>query len=709
MGCTDVDYSQSERDGFYTLSFKYSFKVSKDVVFFALHTPYTLTMMRTFLAKLEAHPDTSRFLMRRELCRSIAGIPVPVLLVTSGLAERTSPKAETSQNAIDETVAFARKKPAVIIIARQHPGEVVASWMMAGVLRFLVGPSPDAAALRERFCFHIVPIVNVDGVIYGNSRCTLAGLDPNRVWNDPNPILHPEVFCMRQYLQTIKEQATTTELFLDFHGHFKKCAAFFYGCGAEAMRSALFPKLVSLTTHDVDFDCSRWKFHSSHNKTARAVAFRDFGISNSFTLETSFLGLKGCSPNSYQDGYVPTQMSDTGDWLSFPNSLFTTARIESIGCAVGMAMVAFFRLEDRVRLQMELKPYPFSEPNISVEHCCQHFELYDGSERSLPWLTYETLNSCTAASVLAELTAHGTTVNDLPTYGDDAGASDSEAKSDIDVADERQQHNSRRSGQQSNCRRGSDPRSDRRKGNLAKDGQKSRNSQGGSSVRELIRNNRFLTVRTSLQDETEESVLSPKVGPGLNAIRTLKEQGAKQAGNLSPKAPRGPAICTLQEQGAKQAETLEPKAPHGPARNPVSPKLAKLNRNKQANSAEEAKPAKVKTQAVLLEEKEEMPTAFETGHVGNGCGNSQVEESGSPMPIWDPSQTELTDAIKHGCRSPEPAEKAEPAEETKKECLAAVGIKLNIKGQLCCQLSSLGTCQSECSLRPCTTLCSDLL
>ena len=60
-------------------------------------------------------------------------------------------------------------------------------------------------------------MVNVDGVVHGNSRCTLAGVDPNRVWpassarrrnkekmeimnslhelrHDPNPILHPVIF-----------------------------------------------------------------------------------------------------------------------------------------------------------------------------------------------------------------------------------------------------------------------------------------------------------------------------------------------------------------------------------------------------------------------------------------------------------------------------------------------------------------------------------
>ncbi len=37
-------------------------------------------------------------------------------------------------------------------------------------------------------------MVNPDGVIYGNFRCNLAGVDINRNWTDPNKILHPEAY-----------------------------------------------------------------------------------------------------------------------------------------------------------------------------------------------------------------------------------------------------------------------------------------------------------------------------------------------------------------------------------------------------------------------------------------------------------------------------------------------------------------------------------
>lgn len=36
--------------------------------------------------------------------------------------------------------------------------------------------------LLNQFGFIFVPMVNPDGVIYGNSRCNMAGLDLNRQW-----------------------------------------------------------------------------------------------------------------------------------------------------------------------------------------------------------------------------------------------------------------------------------------------------------------------------------------------------------------------------------------------------------------------------------------------------------------------------------------------------------------------------------------------
>lgn len=54
--------------------------------------------------------------------------------------------------------------------------------MMKGVIDYLVGPSVEARILRDHFIFKIIPMLNPDGVILGNTRCSLSGLDLNRQW-----------------------------------------------------------------------------------------------------------------------------------------------------------------------------------------------------------------------------------------------------------------------------------------------------------------------------------------------------------------------------------------------------------------------------------------------------------------------------------------------------------------------------------------------
>ena len=83
---------------------------------------------------------------------------------------------------------FAKKqtKPLIYIIGRQHPGETPASFIVEGVLNFLLSPSIEAKQLRDKFEFRVVPMVNVDGVISGNYRSNLSGSDVNRQWLFPS-------------------------------------------------------------------------------------------------------------------------------------------------------------------------------------------------------------------------------------------------------------------------------------------------------------------------------------------------------------------------------------------------------------------------------------------------------------------------------------------------------------------------------------------
>ena len=41
-------------------------------------------------------------------------------------------------------------------------------------------------------------MINVDGVIYGNFRCDITGVDLNRRWKDPSRIFHPQIYQIKK-------------------------------------------------------------------------------------------------------------------------------------------------------------------------------------------------------------------------------------------------------------------------------------------------------------------------------------------------------------------------------------------------------------------------------------------------------------------------------------------------------------------------------
>ena len=90
-------------------------------------------------------------------------------------AEAASWNSATGKTMTARGTVNSKLKPALFFSGRVHPGETPASWMMKGMLEFLTGDSPQAQLLRQIFVIYIVPILNPDGVVYGNNRCALAG------------------------------------------------------------------------------------------------------------------------------------------------------------------------------------------------------------------------------------------------------------------------------------------------------------------------------------------------------------------------------------------------------------------------------------------------------------------------------------------------------------------------------------------------------
>ena len=113
----------------------------------------------------------------------------------------------------------------IFITARVHPGETASSWVMEGLIKFLVycdvnGSYEDSSSsdgkstirqyteeeiktaqyLRKRFTFVLIPMVNPDGVIVGNYCSSFAGHDLNKVFLVPNKKLHPSIFNIKELI-----------------------------------------------------------------------------------------------------------------------------------------------------------------------------------------------------------------------------------------------------------------------------------------------------------------------------------------------------------------------------------------------------------------------------------------------------------------------------------------------------------------------------
>jgi len=179
-----------------------------------------------------------------------------------------------------------------VISARVHPGESNASWMMAGLLEAFTADTEPARRLRRTLMLKIVPMLNPDGVVLGNYRCSAVGVDLNRQWHEPHETKMPTIHALKRLLRGLvgTEQLL---LFCDLHGHSRKRNIFAYGCeslrGPTRLRERLFPRLLADCHHFSLGGCS-FKVLKSKETTGRVVVWRQFATPHSFTLEASFCG-----------------------------------------------------------------------------------------------------------------------------------------------------------------------------------------------------------------------------------------------------------------------------------------------------------------------------------------------------------------------------------------------------------------------------------
>ncbi|CAG9859779.1 unnamed protein product [Phyllotreta striolata] len=262
----------------YTLTFTIRFPHDNDEVYLAHSYPYTYSDLQDYLLEMSTHPVKSTFTSIRPLCKSLAGNNVQYVTIT------TPPAAG----------APVKKKKAIVLTARVHPGETPSSWIMKGILDFLSSDTGPAKELRDKFIFKIVPMLNPDGVIVGNNRCSLSAKDLNRQYRTVIRDAYPSIWYTKLMVRRLLEECGVA-MYCDIHAHSRKHNIFIYGCenrrgNERKLHEQVFPLMLHKNAADkFSFESCKFKVQKNKEGTGRVVMWM-MGIANSYTLETSLAG-----------------------------------------------------------------------------------------------------------------------------------------------------------------------------------------------------------------------------------------------------------------------------------------------------------------------------------------------------------------------------------------------------------------------------------
>ncbi|XP_058823902.1 cytosolic carboxypeptidase 6 [Topomyia yanbarensis] len=297
--CEVFYYKSAVHQNHYVLSFAFGFDKEDEVYQFALTYPYSYSKLQAYLNVLESKfPDSF---------------------------ERTT-LGMTIQNRKLELITFDDvKKPEkidhknlihiVVILARIHPGESPASYVVQGLIEYLAAASqPVSKALRENVVFKIVPMLNPDGVFLGNNRCNVIGHDLNRTWNKVSQYTHPTLAAVMKMLKEYDNSSCyQVDFVIDIHAHSTLTGTFIYGSTYDNVyryeRHLVFPKLFASKCED--FCQEHMMFNADDRKSGTARRYFVDALSdtvNTYTLEVSmcgyFLNDTNIMTQYTEDGYM---------------------------------------------------------------------------------------------------------------------------------------------------------------------------------------------------------------------------------------------------------------------------------------------------------------------------------------------------------------------------------------------------------------------
>jgi hypothetical protein len=106
----------------------------------------------------------------------------------------------------------------VFLRARAHPWEPGGNWVVQGLVDRLLKGDDEATTYLKRYCVHVMPMANKDGVARGLTRFNLRGKDLNRNWDkSADPLLAPENHALETWLDAMIRRGKRPHLALELH------------------------------------------------------------------------------------------------------------------------------------------------------------------------------------------------------------------------------------------------------------------------------------------------------------------------------------------------------------------------------------------------------------------------------------------------------------------------------------------------------------
>ena len=286
---------------YYTLTYTYKSTTTNDVIYMTHFYPYTYTYLCHRLHTLQSQCN---YMTRQPLCYTRSGNLCELLTITD----------------YNSSVSDIQNRPVIVLSSRIHPGETNASWMIDGLIQYILSNANEAQYIRTHCIVKIIPMLNIDGVVNGNYRCSLTGDDLNRYWSHTGTT-HPTIHYTKLLIDELAAQNKLL-LYCDWHGHSTMANFALYGSVEEEsslkprpptvqeqqydsteswldvvppddiqLRSRIFPMLLHQRASNLlQYDECTFFVTPGKRGSARVSVWEQYRIDNCYTLEGSFYG-----------------------------------------------------------------------------------------------------------------------------------------------------------------------------------------------------------------------------------------------------------------------------------------------------------------------------------------------------------------------------------------------------------------------------------